>query len=68
MMKSNDNIADYFAQILDLGMFSDAEKQIMRESKVDFNKIKMSIRENLGKYFYLKTECKPMILIIVQEI
>lgn len=35
---------------------------------VDFNKIKMSIRENLGKFFYQKTGCKPMIIIIVQEI
>ena len=43
-------------------------KENIKNNYLDFNKIKMSIRENLGKYFYLKTECKPMILIIVQEI
>ncbi len=35
---------------------------------VEFNKIKMGIREKLGKYLYKETECKPMILIIIQEI
>ena len=35
---------------------------------VDFNKIKMEIRDQVGKYFYEQTECKPMILIVVQEI
>ncbi len=35
---------------------------------VDFNKIKMGIRDKLGKYLYKETECKPMILIIINEI
>ena len=35
---------------------------------VDFNKIKMGIRDKLGKYLYKETECKPMILIVVQEV
>lgn len=35
---------------------------------VDFNKIKSGIRDEVGKYFYKATECKPMILIVMQEI
>jgi len=35
---------------------------------VDFNKIKMGIRDKLGRYLYKVTECKPMILIIINEI
>lgn len=35
---------------------------------VDFNKIKLGIREKLGKYLYQQTECKPMILIVIQEV
>ena len=40
----------------------------VKENYVDYNKIKMDIRDRLGKYFYKETECKPMIIIIVQEI
>ena len=40
----------------------------VKENYIDYNKIKMEIREKLGKYFYKETECKPMIIIIVQEI
>lgn len=35
---------------------------------VDFNKVKTGIRERLGKYLYKETECKPMILIVMQEV
>lgn len=35
---------------------------------VDFNKIKTGIRDRLGKYLYKETECKPMILIVIQEV
>lgn len=35
---------------------------------VDFTKIKTNIRDRVGKYFYDETECKPMILIVVQEV
>lgn len=35
---------------------------------VDFNKIKMEVRDKVGKYFYEETECKPMILIVIQEV
>ena len=35
---------------------------------VDYNKIKMGIRDKLGKYLYKETECKPMILITISEV
>ena len=35
---------------------------------VDYNKIKQEIREELGTYFYEETECKPMIIAVIQEI
>ena len=35
---------------------------------VDFNNIKNEIRERLSKYFYLETECKPMIIAVIQEV
>ena len=43
-------------------------KENIKVNYVDFNKIKLGIREKLGKYFYLKTESKPMIIVILQEI
>ena len=35
---------------------------------VEFNKIKNGIREELGKYLYMETECKPMIISVITEI
>ena len=35
---------------------------------VDYNKIKVEIREELGHYLYEETECKPMIIAVVQEV
>lgn len=43
-------------------------KENVKENYIDFNKLKMGIREKLGKYFYKETECKPMIIIVVQEV
>ena len=43
-------------------------KDNIKYSYVDFNKIKMGIREQLGKFYYQKTGCKPMIIIVMQEI
>ena len=40
----------------------------VKENYIDYNKIKLDIRDRLGKYFYKETECKPMIIIVVQEI
>lgn len=35
---------------------------------VDYNKIKTEIRDELSKYLYDSTECKPMIIAVVQEV
>lgn len=40
----------------------------IKPNYVDFNKIKSGIRDKVGKYFYQQTECKPMILIVMQEV
>jgi len=40
----------------------------VKENYIDYNKIKLDIRDRLGKYLYKETECKPMIIIVVQEI
>ena len=35
---------------------------------VEFTKIKNSIRDEVGKYLYYETECKPMIITVIQEV
>ncbi len=35
---------------------------------VDYNQIKIEIREELSKYLYQETECKPMIIAVIQEV
>ena len=40
----------------------------IKNNYVEFNKIKLGIREKLGKYLYKETECKPMILIVMNEV
>jgi tRNA pseudouridine(55) synthase len=35
---------------------------------VDYNKIKNEIREELSRYLFEETECKPMIIAVVQEV
>jgi ribonuclease J len=35
---------------------------------IDFNKIKLGIRDKLGKYFYQATSSKPMVIVVVQEV
>ena len=39
-----------------------------RSNYVDFAKVKLGIRDKVGKYFYEQTECKPMILIVIGEV
>ena len=46
----------------------DVIKEHTTPNYVDFNKIKLGIRDKLGKYLYNETECKPMILIVIQEV
>ncbi len=45
------------------------KKNIEPDSKrVDYNNIKNEVREYLGKYFYKQTECKPMVITVIQEV
>lgn len=36
--------------------------------RVDYSQIKNGVREKLGKFFYQKTESKPMIITVIQEV
>jgi ribonuclease J len=36
--------------------------------KIDYTRIRNEIREKLGKYFYKQTECRPMIITVINEI
>ena len=40
----------------------------MEADKIDYNSIKNDIRDKLGKYFYNETECKPMVITVIQEV
>ena len=41
---------------------------IADNKKVDYTKIKNDVRDRLGKYFYRETECKPMVITVIQEV
>jgi len=43
-------------------------KNTMPGEKVDYNQIKQDIRDALGRYFYTETECKPIIITVMQEV
>ncbi len=48
-----------------------ASEVILENTKpnyIDYTKTKNGIRDRLGKFFYQETECKPMILVVTQEI
>jgi len=54
-----------------LGMKAISEEIITRNivnGFVDYNKIKTEIRSELSTYLYDQTECKPMIIAVVQEV
>ena len=38
------------------------------DNYVEYNKIKMGIRERLSNYLYEETGCKPMIITVIQEV
>lgn len=42
--------------------------EFINPNYIDFNKIKLGIRDKLGKYFYQQTSSKPMIIVVVQEV
>ncbi len=43
-------------------------KENTKGNYIDFAKVKLGIRDKVGKYFYEQTECKPMILISTLEV
>ena len=54
-----------------VGMRNISEEIITRnivDGVVDYNKIKTEIRSELSNYLYDQTECKPMIIAVVQEV
>ena len=59
---SHDLIAEIKEKSLDIITRNITPKQ------VDYNQIKVQIREELGKFLYSETECKPMIIAVVQEV
>ena len=46
----------------------DVIERNITDKSIEYNKIKTEIREELGKYLYSETECKPMIIAVVQEV
>lgn len=46
----------------------EAIKENTNTTHIEYNKIKNIIRENVGKYLFKQTECKPMIISIILEI
>ena len=43
-------------------------KENIVDNYVEYNKIKMSLREALSKFLYEETECRPMIITVIQEV
>ncbi len=46
----------------------DVINEYTNNTYVDFSKVKNGIRDKVGKYLYEATECKPMILLVMQEV
>ncbi|MBR3198892.1 MAG: ribonuclease J [Bacilli bacterium] len=47
---------------------ADVIKENTKGNFIDFNKVKLGIRDKVSKYFYEQTECKPMILVSILEV
>ena len=37
-------------------------------TRVDYSNVKNDVREKLGQFFYERTESKPMIITVIQEV
>jgi ribonuclease J len=42
--------------------------EFTKDGTLEFNKIKTGVRNRLGKFLYKQTECRPMILVVLQEV
>ena len=60
------NNADVIDKIKEISL--EVIKSNISNNFVDFNKIKTGVRDELGKFLYSETECKPMIITVVSEI
>ncbi|MBR2603574.1 MAG: ribonuclease J [Bacilli bacterium] len=60
-----DNI-EFINQIKD--MSSEIINKNISNNYVDYNKIKTDLRDVLGNFFYNETECKPMVITVINEI
>jgi ribonuclease J len=58
--------ADIIKEIKNISMT--VIKEHSTNNYVEFNKIKNGIRENVGKYLFKETECKPMIITVILEV
>jgi ribonuclease J len=57
---------DFINQIKE--MSADIINKNISNSYVDYNKIKTDLRDVLGNFFYNETECKPMVITLINEI
>ena len=72
------NLAQCFANLyikshIDLIIITDSAYKVTSDENiisnyVEYNKIKMGIRDRLSRYLYEETECKPMIITVIQEV
>ena len=57
-----------FAKIKQIERINIINSNIDNPKYIEYNKLKSLMRENLGKYLYKETECKPMIITVIQEV
>src|SRR5699024_10796182 len=62
-VKENKDIVD---KIKEISM--DIINENISNHYADYANIRNGIRESLGKFLYSETECKPMILTVIQEV
>ena len=47
---------------------TDIIEENIQSSYIDYNNLKITIRDRIGKFFYKEIESKPLILVIIQDI
>ena len=60
-----DNI-EFINQIKDMSL--EIINKNISNNYVDYSKIKQDLRDVLGTFFYNETECKPMVITLINEI
>ena len=67
IIKDKDKLSIALSPAVEISYLSKEEQQSLLDY-IDFNQIKVEIREELSRYLYELTECKPMIIAVVQEV